>query len=127
MTGRDGLDARDKCRDLRARRSGEFHGRSECRGKGSTIERQPVGALRPRAMNVADVLDLTVSEAASLFATRRDGSPGRREPTPYRIGTPVTRRQLSMTSSTENPFSVPRLYAFAPVKAPSSIRSTEPR
>ena len=37
-----------------------------------TIERQPVGALRPRAMNVADVLDLTVSEAASLFANDRD-------------------------------------------------------
>ncbi|MBA3771516.1 MAG: excinuclease ABC subunit A [Ramlibacter sp.] len=37
-----------------------------------TIERQHVGALRPRAMNVADVLDLTVSEAASLFANDRD-------------------------------------------------------
>ena len=37
-----------------------------------TIERQPIGALRPRAMNVADVLDLTVSEAASLFANDRD-------------------------------------------------------
>jgi excinuclease ABC subunit A len=37
-----------------------------------TIERQPVGALRPRALNVADVLDLTVSEAASLFANDRD-------------------------------------------------------
>ncbi|MDB5943305.1 MAG: uvrA2, partial [Ramlibacter sp.] len=37
-----------------------------------TIERQPIGALKPRAMNVADVLDLTVSEAASLFANDRD-------------------------------------------------------
>jgi excinuclease ABC subunit A len=37
-----------------------------------TIERQPIGALRPRALNVADVLDLTVSEAASLFANDRD-------------------------------------------------------
>jgi excinuclease ABC subunit A len=37
-----------------------------------TIERQPVGALTPRRMNVADVLDLTVSEAASLFANDRD-------------------------------------------------------
>ena len=37
-----------------------------------TIERQPIGALRPRAMNVADVLDLTVSEAAALFANDRD-------------------------------------------------------
>ncbi|MDB5886094.1 MAG: UvrA family protein, partial [Polaromonas sp.] len=37
-----------------------------------TIERQPIGAVRPRAMNVADVLDLTVSEAASLFANDRD-------------------------------------------------------
>ena len=37
-----------------------------------TIERQPIGALRPRAMNVADVLDLTVSEAASLFANDRE-------------------------------------------------------
>ncbi|GAB3645740.1 excinuclease ABC subunit UvrA [Ramlibacter alkalitolerans] len=37
-----------------------------------TIERQPVGALAPRAMNVADVLDLTVSEAAALFANDRD-------------------------------------------------------
>ncbi len=36
------------------------------------IERQPIGALRPRAMNVADVLDLTVSEAANLFANDRD-------------------------------------------------------
>ncbi|NPC58627.1 excinuclease ABC subunit UvrA [Caenimonas soli] len=37
-----------------------------------TIERQPIGATRPRALNVADVLDLTVSEAASLFANDRD-------------------------------------------------------
>jgi excinuclease ABC subunit A len=37
-----------------------------------TIERQPIGAVRPRAMNVADVLDLTVNEAASLFANDRD-------------------------------------------------------
>ncbi|MCD6076391.1 MAG: uvrA2, partial [Ramlibacter sp.] len=37
-----------------------------------TIERQPVGALQPRKLNVADVLDLTVSEAAALFANDRD-------------------------------------------------------
>jgi len=37
-----------------------------------TIERQSIGAPRPRALNVADVLDLTVSEAASLFASDRD-------------------------------------------------------
>ncbi|TFY99107.1 excinuclease ABC subunit UvrA [Ramlibacter humi] len=37
-----------------------------------TIERQPIGAVKPRAMNVADVLELTVSEAASLFANDRD-------------------------------------------------------
>ena len=37
-----------------------------------TIERQPIGATRPRSMNVADVLDLTVNEAASLFANDRD-------------------------------------------------------
>ncbi|MDB5914942.1 MAG: uvrA2, partial [Ramlibacter sp.] len=37
-----------------------------------TIERQPVGAIAPRRLNVADVLDLTVSEAASLFANDRD-------------------------------------------------------
>jgi excinuclease ABC subunit A len=37
-----------------------------------TIERQPIGGLKPRVMNVADVLDLTVSEAASLFANDRD-------------------------------------------------------
>ncbi|MCW5650097.1 MAG: excinuclease ABC subunit UvrA [Ramlibacter sp.] len=36
------------------------------------IERQPVGLLEPRRMNVADVLDLTVSEAATLFAGDRD-------------------------------------------------------
>ena len=36
------------------------------------IERQPIGASRPRSLNVADVLDLTVSEAASLFANDRD-------------------------------------------------------
>ncbi|HEY8359183.1 MAG TPA: excinuclease ABC subunit UvrA, partial [Ramlibacter sp.] len=36
------------------------------------IERQPIGALQPRRLNVADVLDLTVSEAASLFANDRD-------------------------------------------------------
>ncbi|MBE7366455.1 excinuclease ABC subunit UvrA [Ramlibacter pallidus] len=37
-----------------------------------TIERQPVGAVAPRRMNVADVLELTVSEAAALFANDRD-------------------------------------------------------
>jgi excinuclease ABC subunit A len=37
-----------------------------------TIERQPLGAIQPRVMNVADVLDLTVSEAASIFANDRD-------------------------------------------------------
>ncbi|AEG91751.1 excinuclease ABC subunit UvrA [Ramlibacter tataouinensis] len=36
------------------------------------IERQAVGAVHPRAMNVADVLELTVSEAAALFANDRD-------------------------------------------------------
>ncbi|MDB5751113.1 MAG: uvrA2 [Ramlibacter sp.] len=36
------------------------------------IERQPIGAVQPRKLNVADVLDLTVSEAASLFANDRD-------------------------------------------------------
>ncbi|MCG2591424.1 excinuclease ABC subunit UvrA [Ramlibacter sp. XY19] len=36
------------------------------------IERQAIGALEPRRLNVADVLDLTVSEAASLFANDRD-------------------------------------------------------
>ena len=37
-----------------------------------TIERQSVGTLRPRVLNVADVLDLTVSEAAVVFANDRD-------------------------------------------------------
>lgn len=37
-----------------------------------TIERQAIGALQPRRMNVADVLALTVSEAAALFAGDRD-------------------------------------------------------
>ena len=37
-----------------------------------TIERQALGALHARHMNVADVLDLTVSEAAQLFAHDRD-------------------------------------------------------
>ncbi|MFD0669480.1 excinuclease ABC subunit UvrA [Ramlibacter sp. MAHUQ-53] len=37
-----------------------------------TIERQAVGELRPRTLNVADVLELTVSEAAQLFANDRD-------------------------------------------------------
>jgi excinuclease ABC subunit A len=37
-----------------------------------TIERQPIGAVRPRAMNVADILELTVSEAAQLFANDRE-------------------------------------------------------
>ncbi len=37
-----------------------------------TIERQPVGALQARRLNVADVLELTVSEAAALFANDRD-------------------------------------------------------
>jgi excinuclease ABC subunit A len=37
-----------------------------------TIERQALGALHARHMNVADVLDLTVSEAAQLFASDRD-------------------------------------------------------
>lgn len=36
------------------------------------IERQPIGAVQARKLNVADVLDLTVSEAASLFANDRD-------------------------------------------------------
>ncbi|MDB5861940.1 MAG: uvrA2 [Ramlibacter sp.] len=36
------------------------------------IERQPIGAVAPRRLNVADVLDLTVSEAVSLFANDRD-------------------------------------------------------
>ena len=37
-----------------------------------TIERQPVGQLHARLLNVADVLDLTVSEAAQLFAQDRE-------------------------------------------------------
>jgi excinuclease ABC subunit A len=37
-----------------------------------TIERQAMGPLPARHMNVADVLDLTVSEAAQLFANDRE-------------------------------------------------------
>jgi excinuclease ABC subunit A len=37
-----------------------------------TIERQALGLVHPRVLNVADVLDLTVSEAAALFAHDRD-------------------------------------------------------
>jgi excinuclease ABC subunit A len=37
-----------------------------------TVERQPLGAVHPRLMNVADVLDLTVSEAAAIFANDRE-------------------------------------------------------
>ena len=37
-----------------------------------TIERQAAGAKEPRVLNVADVLELTVSEAAALFAQDRD-------------------------------------------------------
>ncbi|QDL36247.1 excinuclease ABC subunit UvrA [Rhodoferax sediminis] len=37
-----------------------------------TIERPSTGSGQTRSMNVADVLDLTVSEAATLFATDRD-------------------------------------------------------
>lgn len=37
-----------------------------------TIERQAVGAAHPRVLNVADVLALTVSEAAELFAGDRE-------------------------------------------------------
>ncbi|HYF16957.1 MAG TPA: excinuclease ABC subunit A, partial [Ramlibacter sp.] len=37
-----------------------------------TIERQALGAVHPRRLNVADVLELTVSEAAALFANDRD-------------------------------------------------------
>jgi excinuclease ABC subunit A len=33
-----------------------------------TIERKAIGQLKPRLLNVADVLDLTVSEAVQLFA-----------------------------------------------------------
>ncbi len=36
------------------------------------IERQAMGSLTSRMMNVADVLDLTVSEAATLFAQDRE-------------------------------------------------------
>jgi excinuclease ABC subunit A len=36
------------------------------------IERQVMGSVNPRYLNVADVLDLTVSEAAELFAKDRD-------------------------------------------------------
>lgn len=37
-----------------------------------TIERQAIGSVAPRVLNVADVLELTVSEAAALFANDRD-------------------------------------------------------
>ncbi|MBK0394777.1 excinuclease ABC subunit UvrA [Ramlibacter algicola] len=37
-----------------------------------TIERQAIGSVKPRTLNVADVLELTVSEAAQLFAGDRD-------------------------------------------------------
>ncbi|WP_416559588.1 excinuclease ABC subunit A [Limnohabitans sp. yimb22184] len=37
-----------------------------------TVERQALGQAQPRHLNVADVLDLTVSEAAALFAHDRD-------------------------------------------------------
>jgi excinuclease ABC subunit A len=37
-----------------------------------TIERPVAGVWQPRSMNVADVLELTVSEAAQLFAGDRD-------------------------------------------------------
>ncbi|WP_395687855.1 excinuclease ABC subunit UvrA [Caenimonas koreensis] len=37
-----------------------------------TIERHAMGSIAGRVMNVADVLDLTVSEAAALFANDRD-------------------------------------------------------
>ena len=37
-----------------------------------TVERQALGQPQPRHLNVADVLDLTVSEAAALFAQDRD-------------------------------------------------------
>jgi len=37
-----------------------------------TIERQAIGDAAPRGLSVADVLDLTVSEAAKLFAQDRD-------------------------------------------------------
>ncbi len=37
-----------------------------------TVERQALGQAQPHHLNVADVLDLTVSEAAALFAQDRD-------------------------------------------------------
>ena len=37
-----------------------------------TVERQALGQAQPRQLSVADVLDLTVSEAAALFAQDRD-------------------------------------------------------
>ncbi|MBK6004922.1 excinuclease ABC subunit UvrA [Ramlibacter ginsenosidimutans] len=37
-----------------------------------TIERHAIGEKEPRVLNVADVLELTVSEAAALFASDRD-------------------------------------------------------
>ncbi|MBN9409665.1 MAG: excinuclease ABC subunit UvrA [Burkholderiales bacterium] len=37
-----------------------------------TIERQAVGSVRPRVLSVADMLELTVSEAAQLFAQDRE-------------------------------------------------------
>ncbi|MDI1338771.1 excinuclease ABC subunit UvrA [Polaromonas sp.] len=37
-----------------------------------TIERQAIGDVRARLMNVSDVLDLTVSEACALFAQDRE-------------------------------------------------------
>lgn len=37
-----------------------------------TIERTAIGDVRPRLMNVSDVLDLTVSEASRLFAQDRE-------------------------------------------------------
>jgi len=37
-----------------------------------TISRQAIGDLKPRLLNVADVLDLTVSEAIALFAQDRE-------------------------------------------------------
>ncbi|MDB5867672.1 MAG: UvrA family protein, partial [Polaromonas sp.] len=37
-----------------------------------TIERKAIGQLKPRLLNVADVLDLTVSEAAEIFAQDRE-------------------------------------------------------
>jgi excinuclease ABC subunit A len=37
-----------------------------------TIERQAIGQLKPRLLNVSDVLDLTVSEAIQLFAQDRE-------------------------------------------------------